>query len=1184
MFPETNIYFLKSLNFNIYKCFYTQITLYTVVKGEKQTLARKLNLVREATSATLEVVDVKATNLKEIEVEFNQPVNKETLKSAFTASSLQIENTKIRLSDDGKTAILPIKSPLKGMENGKEYKLTISKVKSLNGVTIDKTTKLFTAKDTENPQLVGDVKVTGPRELTLEFSEPVNGSKQYGFKVKKNGKTSLSIAKVTFDKDNERIVTLALASNMSENDEYTLVIDAIYDYAGYRNTYQEVSFGYVAEKDSPIMDIEKATQKYVVVKFDRPVKGLSKENFYHTYSSYKALAIFDSKKAMDDATKGKTDYKQVVGNISTTDKVDTVYALFAINTKQGNHPLQEGDVTVKVSGLHEGRKVVDNWNNQLKDQEVTVNITADKEIPVVESLEVKSKTEFVITFSKDVQELKYTNIELTDESGKKLTDVSIKDIVVESPSMYTVVLTKDMEGKTVVVNIKDVKDDTLRENKISGVYSQTITFDDKEFKGLENAYLSLAPAADKSNFIFLAFSEAVDPDTATNIKNYKFSINGGALFTLENVDTYISDASSSVVKIDLGTLIDEKSTFYNKFKGLSAGNIEVHVSNNITDLVGNKFPEFSQVKPLAASATSSVKVVSKNNDDKYSIAVADDLIFIAFNEQIKPKDGEYFSPKGFEITKPFMNAEGKLETMVVDVDTVDFVEGSNNKQIALRLTDKPGNKLPANLSDVSIKINTNANIVDIYENPIMGALKSTPTEEESKTGIAKLIDGIAPSLIKIVDDCKYIVLEEFTPDFTEGIDSTESTIKIKAIFDENIVNDFSTNSVVLNSYNAKTIAVTVDSIKNQLIMTFKLNKDNTEALLKDLYGKANSDNYQYIAKDNANTKYTSLTTIKFNDPIKDANNANNKTYLGTTSMYVSNKFAETYKDINTLEKLKAFLETSAKMTEAENTVKSAESLLNTTKDDLAVGYENIPADSKDKVHGKKYVDKESLLKEYKNLTEAIKKETVTSEQIDALKNIINVVEYDLNAQQVAEGGVTKTVAEWIEDAKTNKDLPVKTTNAINNNTKFFNNSPANKVSDLADFVVTNKSLNDIEALITTYSNFLDSDLKTSAPLFEGVSFTDVVSNESTPSFEAGADKVYISKNPKTNIDTVYVVGEDLTSSLSSFVDITSKFPVNTDSISGDLSGYSSGTSQYVVIRLDASSKVVSYTFVTLKDQ
>ena len=157
-----------------------------------------------------------------------------------------------------------------------------------------------------------------------------------------------------------------------------------------------------------------------------------------------------------------------------------------------------------------------------------------------------------------------------------------------------------------------------------------------------------------------------------------------------------------------------------------------------------------------------------------------------------------------------------------------------------------------------------------------------------------------------------------------------------------------------------------------------------------------------------------------------------------------------------------------------------------------------------------------------------------------------------------------TVEQWVTNASTAK---VKGTEAVANG-EFFVANEGEKTIALTGTIADLKSNID--------------KVKKAAPAFTGVSFTDVSSNESTPSFEAETDKVYISKDPKTNADTVYVVGEDLNSILgANFVDITSKSPVNTIS---DLSGYSSGTSQYAVVRLDANSKVVSYTFVTLKDQ
>lgn len=708
------------------------------MKDSDKTLIEKLiedGLVDEETAAeyglvelvppTLEVVSVSADNLKEVVVVFNQPVDGDTVNKDNIKIDGQDADS-VELKDDKVTVVITIAG--NGLENQGEYKLVVSGVKSAAGVEIEKTEKTFKAFDATLP-VAEKITVTGPRNFTITFSEPIKKDDEGGEMI--DVKSGNSVIGVDTDFDyNGREVAVELYNDLTDGKTYEITVKNFKDYAGYKNIIKTFSLAYAKDNSAPTATVEKAEQKYVVVKFNKPVTGLIKEMFYHTFSAWTASGIYKAE-GMADADK-----------IETTHSVDKVWVKFADDAKTGK-PIAEGTTTFVIRGKADDEEgdayeIKDNWDNKFETTEFTITVTADKVAPEVTELTVDSEESLKVVFSEAVN-FSEDNVEIYDTDGKTIDGVNVTVSDVKDSKEWKINLGKDdLAGKTIVVKLKDVEDKALQPNRMS-TYTATLTITDKTAPGINKVTID----RDKKT-LYVFFNEPVD-STALDKANYALihetNLN---LKLLSNNPTFFD--GNKVVKIEL---TDEEYDNIVKADGPRMGLFV----QKVKDLAGN---------PMAGTAY-------KNNDIKaYNDAenvpkiekievVANDKALVYYDQYLKRVDRKAFLVFVDE------SGNGGEEPASIEVSEKD------GKTVVTLILGKNNTKFAADLTGASIKVDTDGDykLLNIFD---VAAKTETISKDQSED---KWEDKIAPSVIKDGDNCSYVYTgtDEIVLKYDEAIEA-----------------------------------------------------------------------------------------------------------------------------------------------------------------------------------------------------------------------------------------------------------------------------------------------------------------------------------------------------------------------------------------------------------------------------
>ena len=715
------------------------------VKDSDKTLAEKLvedGIIDEAVAAeyglvevapaTFEVVSASADNLKEVVVVFNRAVDGDTVN----ADNIKVDGKtgSVSLNDDKVTAVITIDGD--GLENQADYKAVIEKVKAADGTEIAKTEKSFKAFDATLP-VAEKITVTGPKTFTITFSEPIKD----GGDVDVKSGTSVIGVNPDFGVGG-RDVTVELYSSLTDGKTYEITVKNFEDYAGYKNVVKTFDLAYAKDNSAPTATVEKVDQKYVVVKFNKPVTGLIKEMFYHTFSAWKALDIY---KAEDFSDANK---------LSASDSVDKVWVKFA-NAADDGKPIAEGTTRFGILGkaTDEGGtsyEIKDNWDNKFETAEFTITVSADKTAPTVEELTVETEQTLKIKFSEDV-DFDEDNIKIYDTDGKSIDGVSVT--VSGSGKEYTIDLGKDLTGKTIVVEIKDVVDTALQPNRMA-TYTTSIEITDKKAPSISKV---TKKASEKALYVF--YSEAVD-GSATDKANYALIDPGSLSLTLISKDPAFFDGNT-VVKIPLSddewTAIATKGLFVQKVK----------------DLAGNA---------IAGTTWKAADIKAHDADDnKPSIAkievVAADKVEVTFDQYLKRVDRGAFAVNG---TTPV---------------AMEYTTNSDGNTVVTLKPSASANFAP-DLKDASLVVNTSGEykLLNIFD---------VAAKNESK-GPGDMTDKIAPSIAKDGDDYKITVAgNTITIEFTEAIEDGALSNKTFEVKDNKITG--------ISSSDTKTVTITLQT-------------------------------------------------------------------------------------------------------------------------------------------------------------------------------------------------------------------------------------------------------------------------------------------------------------------------------------------------------------------------------------
>jgi len=594
----------------------------------------------EAKPVKPEVVSITADNLKEVTVVFNKALDKDTVK----AENIKIdgEAATVSLNDDKVTVVITMTTKL---DNQKDYKLVVEKVKDTDGNEIAKTEKSFRAFDATLP-VAESITVTGPKNFTIEFSEPIETA---GTVEVKSGSYVLGVGTPSIS---GKKATVELYSSLTDGTTYEVTVKDFVDYAGYKNIIKTFNLAYAKDGNAPVATVEKAEQTYVKVKFDKPVTGLVKEQFWHSFTAWTAKGIY------------KAEGMTAADAIVSSDSVDTVWVKFADNAD--DKPIREGTTVFGIEAKADSNEIKDNWGNKFASATFTITVTADKTAPEVAELKVKSEQSLEIKFSEEVVFVN-DNVEVLAEDGSKIDGVSPS--VSGSGKEYTISLGKDLSGKTIVVRIKDVKDKALQPNKMS-LYSATLVITDKTAPEISQV------TKDASNkILYVFFKEAVD-NTALDKNNYGVLDANGVVTLLSKDPVFF--VGNKVVKL---TLTDEE---YGKLGSLFV--------QKVKDLAGN------------AMAGQTISSMDDYANDKPAIdtidAVATDKIEITFDQVLKRVDKDVFRINGTTPVAMELKTNKDGNTVVVLQLASTAKLAANIGTVSLGYDDESGKYKITNLFDV----------------------------------------------------------------------------------------------------------------------------------------------------------------------------------------------------------------------------------------------------------------------------------------------------------------------------------------------------------------------------------------------------------------------------------------------------------------------------------------------------
>jgi len=669
----------KTLNVTLTDGTKETVTLEKALEPNKETevtfkikdVEYKAKVTYVVTTATA-VKSVSATNLKEVVVEFNGTVDKETAEEATNYSLKSGKAVKsVKLSDDKKTATVTVVGTL---TNNKADAISISNVKAGDKV-IDVKNVEFTAVDNKLPE-VTTVKSLGTKSLKLEFSEPVTDLKQTNFTL--DGKAYFG--KVTLGA-NDRSVILTPFGSVLTVGEHKLTVSGVKDYAGFVSLSSTHDFKVVEDKEAPTVTEATATLESVTLTFSEDVDA----------ETIKASNVYWKS---GDSKKEAHGFEAIA---------DNKYKFFFKEDKT----LPTGKVDIYVEG------VKDFSDNQIaKDTKVTVTPEIDQTRPEVRKVSVTDARTIKVTFSKaldskSVQEVK--NYTVLNKDGKV---VSVQNANLDPNDSKTVIINlyADLSTGENKLTIKNIKDATKLQNTMLD-YSEKIVKGDKDAPEFDSKVVNT-----KDRRVVLTFNKKMNVDTLVDYSNYLVKIDGKLQTLSANLaDISVMQNGTSVV-ITFAETLDGKTI---DFTG--GGTNKAHVSQlqvlGVKDAAGNLLKEFANptttannLVDLSTSTTLSLADIDKDYLGKKAELVDKNTIKVKFNAGVNSASAEAFSYKisGVEQVKGVEVDGTSTVTLKFKDDALGTAAAGLNLTVDFtKLQTNAGNTAPTGTATASITETTN---------------------------------------------------------------------------------------------------------------------------------------------------------------------------------------------------------------------------------------------------------------------------------------------------------------------------------------------------------------------------------------------------------------------------------------------------------------------------------------------
>ncbi|MFJ7185470.1 S-layer homology domain-containing protein [Lysinibacillus xylanilyticus] len=709
----------KTLNVTLSDGTKETVTLEKALEANKETevtfkikdVEYKAKVTYVVTTATA-VKSVSATNLKEVVVEFDGTVDKETAEEAtnYTLKSGKAVKS-VKLSDDKKTATVTVVGTL---ANNKADAISISNVKAGDKVINVKNVE-FTTVDNKLPEVTA-VKSLGTKSVKLEFSEPVKGLQQSNFTL--DGKAYFG--KVTMGANDRSVILTPFSSTALSVGDHKLTATGVKDYADFVSLSSTHEFKVVEDKDAPTVTEATATLESVTLTFSEDVDAetVKASNVYWKSgdtkkAAYEVEAIADNK------------YKFFFKDANT---------------------LPTGKVDVYVEG------VKDYSDNQIaKDTKVTVTPEIDQTRPEVKKVTAEDARTIKVTFSKVLEQKSAEDVKnytVLNKDGKVVSVQSAKLDPNDSKSVI-VKLYSDLSAGENTLTIKNVKDATKLQNTMLD-YSEKIVKADKDAPKFTYAVNT------KENRVVLKFNKKMNVDTLVDYSNYLVSIDE----SLRTLSADIADISvgqdATAVTITFAETINAKDVVFATGKATDSKKVNVNSLSvlGLKDASGNLLEAFTETKNNVVPLNKNTVLELADFDTKKHAGKVAELIDaktikVHFNTGVTSATSAAFTAK----------VDGKE----VAIDSVQ-VDGTSDVVIKLK-------KDLENTGAVGFDLTINfPSLVDIANNT---GKEDVDTVKVVKVGTAaskgNLLDSVSPVIVKSDDAYAVSNKEDITITYSEAL-------------------------------------------------------------------------------------------------------------------------------------------------------------------------------------------------------------------------------------------------------------------------------------------------------------------------------------------------------------------------------------------------------------------------------
>ncbi|WP_214741923.1 Ig-like domain-containing protein [Exiguobacterium sp. s48] len=590
------------------------------------------------------VKEVKAINLKQVEVKFNKELDKATAETK-TNYSLKVGSTTVNPTAAEVTSEGTVLLTFAEQGQSTDATLTVKNVKTAKNVVIADATKDVRFLDIVAPT-VGEISVVAPRIIRVNFSEPLKSAPT--FKLN-NGQTAIVSTEWVEGQD---YADLTIGIDPENGSSHSLEISGGADYAGFKIDAVTKTFVYQTDATAPKAMISKVVDNNTVeIKFDKEINAstlTSNLEIFHTVkgaSGYKASAVTSLKSGTND----------------------TIVVDFPVVFPEGQVKFFLGYADDKDT------LVQDKWGNKFTATELSAVYAADTVAPTLVSVEGKTKTTIELKFSEEVTEASAKlagNIVLTDADNKVVAQSATLG---EDGKTVTLTATADLAGGNYKVTVKNVVD--ASNNKIAEV-SRTFYVNDMVAPTvIEDADLL---AGNKK--VKIKFSEAMNAASITDKSKYK----------LADADL---DSKVTITAVDgnKAVILDFSAT---NETSLADANITV---GRVADATGNLTANFSNpVKVAAAQSTvaaKKVEVTAKRTvkvyfDEVITGAVAGDFIVNDGTKDLGTTNLVNSIVDGKSVITLTVDGDLAYDAAGVTVSSATEVNAKNNDGLLVAFTDK----------------------------------------------------------------------------------------------------------------------------------------------------------------------------------------------------------------------------------------------------------------------------------------------------------------------------------------------------------------------------------------------------------------------------------------------------------------------------------------------------------------